>query len=135
MLKRLLLYVLLSGLLGTSIGIGSDRKDCPVNNCNTREEVIEIVDIFNRYIVSKRLGFIFECKNPESDTPVLRCYTGLNKEYCLKNEDKFRWIAGSISIDWSIYTGNKEVGMFDGKGCLVFRINEKGKFFVVGEML
>ncbi|MDP7430398.1 MAG: hypothetical protein QGG97_02485 [Flavobacteriales bacterium] len=136
-----LFCVLLTSNIGLSNSEVKEEKENLVDEddnfpyCSTIEEVEEIVKLFNDYTVSKRLGFTFECDNPESDRPMLRCYTSFSWLHCLEDEYKLKWVLRAMSMDWNIYTGSKEVGMYDDRRFLVFRIDKDGNFNIIGQTL
>jgi len=99
-------------------------SECPVKNKNIQE----IVEVFNNYIVSRDYGLSFECNNPEDASPVLECYTPLTTEQCIDVREQLKALIKGMSIDWNIYTNNKEVNVYDVSNKLIYFIDRDGKF-------
>ena len=112
----ILAFLLLSVTVGAS--------ECPVKSKNIQE----IVEVFNNYIVSRNFGLLFECKNPEAIRPVLECYTPLTTERCMDLREQLKELVKGMSIDWSIYTNNKEVNVYDDSNKLIYFIDSNGEF-------
>jgi|TARA_Y100000031_G_scaffold114406_1_gene126507 hypothetical protein len=132
--------VVIATIVGITFGVmhyfnkahGEEQKqEYTIDKSNTPEEIEEIIKIFNDYIVSKNLGFKFECNNPESAEPTIKCFTSLDTEYCLKDEYKIKWILRAISIDWNMYTDSKKVDLYSIDKILVFQIDKEGNFNIM----
>ena len=119
-LKCILIFFLL-------LSVPIQASECPVKS----KDVQEIVEVFNNYSVSRNYGLLFECKNPEAAKPVLECYTPLTTEQCLELREQIKELAKGMSIDWNIYTNNKEVNVYDDSNKLIYFIDRDGRFYCI----
>lgn len=138
MLKQFISCILLSvcciGLIGSG-ALRAEEKPSSIN-INTKEEIEDIIEGLNGYIVSRNLGFSFDCFNPESPSPVVSYYTGMSRSRCLYGmKNRVEWMARSISIQWENDTGSKKVDVYDVEKELLFRIDNKGEFVTIGSMM
>ena len=109
----------------------SAENKCPFTECKSKEDVLKAVKVFNDYTVSRQMGFTFECNNPESENPILECYTHRTQNDCLARKHPFKFLSRAMAMDWFNYTKNKQVQIYDNRKTLIYYIDRDGKFHTV----
>ena len=107
-----------------------------IETANDRAQTVRrLVKVINDDETTQKLGFRFACKNPGSNRPILDMYTMRSREECLAKQPQLEYLASAISITWDRVTGNKVVYVYDNNNLLIYTIDNKGKFIVVGNNL
>ena len=104
---------------------------CPTQAQNKSEqEIKDIVEVFNNCPVAINYGMVFECVYTESKEgfPILGCYLPLTTEQCIELRVKINGLATGISSDWYLYTGSKQVYIYDLQSVLIYYIKADGEF-------
>ena len=107
-----------------------------ISTANDRAQTVRrLVKVINDDETTQKLGFRFACKNPASDRPILDMYTLRSREECLAKQPQLEYLASAISITWDRVTGNKVIYVYDNNNLLIYTIDNKGNFIVVGNNL
>lgn len=106
--------------------------DCP-HVILKKETIPQVIKALNEYEITKRLGFRFDCKNQDSETPIVNMYLQRSRNECIRRKEQLQYLIDGVSFTWNKSIGNKTVHAYDNDECLVFMMTKDGKFKVIDD--